>query len=98
MDINPELRTLFQRAIVDPASITPAEKNDMFWLPSPGEENQLHQSAFNLSSRAALIANALADDGAALSDPEARTSMPSVYRCFGAIWLPNWLCVTYIPG
>lgn len=72
MDINPDKRALLQRAISDPASITPAEKNDILSLPPPDEENQLHQSVFNLASRAALVAKALPNDGADLTYAEAR--------------------------
>ncbi|GAB1319313.1 hypothetical protein MFIFM68171_09523 [Madurella fahalii] len=55
MDMNAEKRPLLERAIVDPASITPAEKNAILWLPPPDVENQLHQFTFNLSSRDALV-------------------------------------------
>jgi hypothetical protein len=51
---------------------SPAEKNDILWLPPPDVENQLHQSTFNVSSRAALVAKALPDDGAQLTLPEAK--------------------------
>ncbi|KAL2171190.1 hypothetical protein VTG60DRAFT_3501 [Thermothelomyces hinnuleus] len=57
---------------IDPASITPAEKNDILWLPPPEVENQLLQSAFNLGSREALVAKALINDGAELSYDEAK--------------------------
>jgi len=70
MDITPEKRVLLQRAISDPASITPEEKNQILMLPPPEEEARLHQSTFNLPSRAALVAKALPNDGADLSRAE----------------------------
>lgn len=69
MNITPEKRALLQRAISDPVSISP-EENEILWLPPPDEEAQLHQSIFNLPSRAALVAKALPNDGADLIDAE----------------------------
>ncbi|KAK4241772.1 hypothetical protein C8A03DRAFT_30077 [Achaetomium macrosporum] len=65
-------RSLCQRALSDPSSLTATEKNAILYLPPPSEENQLHQSAFGLPSRAALVAKALDDsDGASLTNEEA---------------------------
>jgi hypothetical protein len=72
MEFSAERRALLERASADPASITPAEKNDILLLPPADVENQLHQSNFNLNSRAELVAKGLRDDGAELTFDEAR--------------------------
>lgn len=72
MNLSAEKLALLERAIADPASITPAEKNDILWLPPPDMENQLHQSTFHLSSCDALGTKALENDDAEPSYDEAR--------------------------
>ncbi|KAK4463646.1 hypothetical protein QBC42DRAFT_323749 [Cladorrhinum samala] len=71
-NLSAERRALLERALADPASITPAEKNEILLLPPPDVERELLISTFQIASRDELVAKALPNGGADLNHEEAR--------------------------
>ena len=59
-ELTSDLRTLINRAIDDPASITPTERSEIRLLPSSDEEDRFIRGKLPLKSRAELVSKAVA--------------------------------------
>ncbi len=83
MPLDPDYRALLERAVADPTTITPAEKNLILDLPPPDEEQRLLQSTLGVASREALVDKALALD----NDNEVDNDKPANLTYDEARWL-----------
>ena len=59
-ELTSDLRTLINRAIDDPTSITPAERNVIRLLPPPDEEDRFIRKKLPSKSKAELVSKAVA--------------------------------------